>query len=159
MIYELAKEEDLQAVYDVVQHTIRTIYPKYYPAEVVDFFCEHHSKAAILNDIKNGYVSVLKIDENIVGTGCFEDNHITRVYVLPEHQKKGYGTFIIKNLEARISKKYDKAYLDASLPAAALYEKLGYSTVKHERYPVKNGVVLVYEVMEKELNKASININ
>lgn len=108
MIYELAKEEDLQAVYDVVQHTIRTIYPKYYPAEVVDFFCEHHSKAAILNDIKNGYVSVLKIDENIVGTGCFEDNHITRVYVLPEHQKKGYGTFIIKNLEARISKKYDK---------------------------------------------------
>lgn len=159
MIYELAKEEDLQAVYDVVQHTIRTIYTKYYPAEVVDFFCEHHSKAAILNDIKNGYVSVLKIDENIVGTGCFEDNHITRVYVLPEHQKKGYGTFIIKNLEARISKKYDKAYLDASLPAAALYEKLGYSTVKHERYPVKNGVVLVYEVMEKELNKASIKIN
>lgn len=159
MIYELAKEEDLQAVYDVVQHTIRTIYPKYYPAEVVDFFCEHHSKAAILNDIKNGYVSVLKIDENIAGTGCFEDNHITRVYVLPEHQKKGYGTFIIKNIEARISKKYDKAYLDASLPAAALYEKLGYSTVKHERYPVKNGVVLVYEVMEKELNKASTNIN
>ncbi|MFG6326161.1 MAG: GNAT family N-acetyltransferase [Lachnospiraceae bacterium] len=159
MIYELAKEEDLQAVYDVVQHTIRTIYPKYYPAEVVDFFCEHHSKAAILNDIKNGYVSVLKIDENIVGTGCFEDNHITRIYVLPEHQKKGYGTFIIKNLEARISKKYDKAYLDASLPAAALYEKLGYATVKHERYPVKNGVVLVYEVMEKELNKASVKMN
>mgnify|MGYP001100403987 FL=1 len=159
MIYELAKEEDLQAVYDVVQHTIRTIYPKYYPAEVVDFFCEHHSKAAILNDIKNGYVSVLKIDENIVGTGCFEDNHITRIYVLPEHQKKGYGTFIIKNLEARISKKYDKAYLDASLPAAALYEKLGYATVKHERYPMKNGVVLVYEVMEKELNKASVKMN
>ena len=59
MIYELAKEEDLQAVYDVVQHTIRTIYPKYYPAEVVDFFCEHHSKAAILNDIKNGWTGRL----------------------------------------------------------------------------------------------------
>lgn len=72
---------------------------------------------------------------------------------MPEHQKKGYGTFIIKNIEARINKKYDKAYLDASLPAAALYEKLGYSTVKHERYPVKNGVVLVYEVMEKNLIK------
>lgn len=37
MIYELAKQEDLQAVYDVVQHTIKTIYPKYYPTEVVDF--------------------------------------------------------------------------------------------------------------------------
>ena len=54
------------------------------------------------------------------------DNHITRVYVLPEHQKKGYGTFIMKNIEEQIGEKFDKAYLDASLPAAALYEKLGF---------------------------------
>lgn len=115
MIYELAKIEDLQAVYDVVQCTIKTIYPKYYPLEVVDFFCEHHSKDAIAKDIENGYVGILKIDGKIVATGCFVQNHITRVYVLPEYQKKGYGT------------------------------------IKHERYPVKNGVILVYEVMEKEL--------
>lgn len=38
MIYELAGIGDLQAVYDVVQHTIKTIDPKYYPTEVVDFF-------------------------------------------------------------------------------------------------------------------------
>ena len=159
MIYELVKIEDLQAVYDVVQHTIKTIYPKYYPAEVVDFFCEHHSKDAIAKDIENGYVSVLKIDGSIVATGCFVDNHITRVYVLPEHQKKGYGTFIMKNMEDQISENYNKAYLDASLPAAALYEKMGYYTVKHERYQVNNGVILAYEIMEKGLYKASTDIN
>ena len=159
MIYELAKPEELQAVYNVVQHTIKTIYPKYYPMEVVDFFCEHHSEDAIEKDIKNGYVSVLKIDGTIVATGCFVDNHITRVYVLPEHQKKGYGTFIMKNIEEQIGEKFDKAYLDASLPAAALYEKLGFVTVMHERYPVENGVILAYEVMEKELHKISTDIN
>lgn len=158
MIYELATIEEVQAVYDLVQHTIKTVYPKYYPAEVVVFFCELHSKETIRKDIENGYVSVLKIDGNIVGTGCFVDNHITRVYVLPEHQKMGYGTFVIKNIEAQISKKYDKAYLDASLPAAVLYEKRGFSTIKHECYPVKNGVILAYEVMEKELRKASTDI-
>ena len=47
MIYELATTQDLQAVYDVVQYTIRTIYPKYYPVEVVNFFCQLHSKEAI----------------------------------------------------------------------------------------------------------------
>ena len=141
--------ENLQRVYDVVQHTIKTVYPKYYPMEVVDFFCELHSKAAIKRDIENGYVGVLKIDGNIIATGCFVDNHITRVYVLPKHQKLGYGTFIIKNIEAQISKNYNKAYLDASLPAAALYEKLGFCTIKHERYPVENGVILAYEIMEK----------
>ena len=30
--------------------------------EVVDFFCGHHSEDALEKDIKNGYVSVLKID-------------------------------------------------------------------------------------------------
>lgn len=155
VIYELAKIEDLQNVYNVVQHTIRTIYPKYYPAEVVDFFSEHHSMEAIAKDIENGYVSVLKIDETIVATGSFVDNHITRVYVLPEYQKKGYGTFIMKTIESQISEKYDKAYLDASLPAAALYEKLGFSTIKHERYPVENEVILVYEVMEKEFRRST----
>lgn len=87
------------------------------------------------------------------------DDHITRVYVLPEHQKKGYGTFIVKNIEEQIGEKFDKAYLDASLPAAALYEKLGFVTVMHERYPVENGVILAYEVMEKELHKISTDIN
>ena len=152
MIYELATIEDLQAVYNVVQNTIKSVYPKYYPTEVVNFFCELHNIDAISNDIKNGYVSALKIDETIVATGCFVDNHITRVYVLPEHQKKGYGTFIMKNIEEQIREKYNKAYLDASLPAVALYEKLGFVTVKHERYPVENGVILAYEVMEKGLH-------
>lgn len=94
-----------------------------------------------------------------MATGCFVDNHITRVYVLPEYQKNGYGTFIMKNIEAQISEKYNRAYLDASLPAAALYEKLGFSTSKHERYRVENGVILAYEVMEKELHKAFTDIN
>lgn len=159
MIYELAKIDELQEVYDVVQYTIKTIYPKYYPAEVVEFFCRHHNMGAIARDIENGYVSVLKIDGNIVATGCFLDNHITRVYVLPQYQKKGYGTYIMKSIEASIGEKYDKAYLDASLPAATLYDKLGFTTIKHENYPVENGVILAYEVMEKELCKVNTDIS
>ncbi|MCI5729975.1 MAG: GNAT family N-acetyltransferase [Eubacterium sp.] len=152
MFYELATIENLQAIYNVVQHTIKTVYPKYYPSEVVDFFCKLHSEDAILKDIKSGHVGVLKVDDKIVGTGCFVKNHITRVYVLPNYQKKGFGTFIIRNMEDQIAKNYDKVYLDASLPAAALYEKLGFSTTKHEKYPVENEAILVYEIMEKKLD-------
>ena len=159
MIYKLATKENVEDVYNIVQHTIKTIYPKYYPAEVVDFFCELHNKDAIAKDIENGHVKILEVDDKMIATGCFVENHITRVYVLPEYQKKGYGTYIIKNMEAEIMEKYDKANLDASLPAAALYEKLGFTTVKHEKYPVENGVVLVYEIMEKELHRNSTEIN
>ena len=151
MDYRQATEQNIQEIYNLVQHTIKTVYPKYYPKEVVSFFCELHSQEAITKDVKSGNVNVLVVDGKIVGTGSFADNHITRVYVLPEYQKRGYGTFIMNKLEAEIIKKYDKVYLDASLPAAALYEKLRYKTVKHEKYVLENDVVLAYEIMKKEL--------
>lgn len=159
MKYELATTADLKTIYDVVQYTITMIYPKYYPREVVDFFCDLHGRKAILKDIENENVGVIKADGKIVATGCFVENHITRVYVLPEYQHKGYGTFIIKTIESQISDNYDRVNLDASLPAVTLYEKLGYHTLKHDTYSLENGVVLVYEVMEKELHKITTDSN
>ena len=73
MIYELAKIQDAQEVYNVVQHTIKTVYPKYYPVEVVDFFCDLHSMDA-KKDIENNYVSVIKIDGKIIATGWLCEN-------------------------------------------------------------------------------------
>lgn len=159
MEYRLATEVEVEAVHKLVESTIKTIYPKYYPTEVVKFFCTHHNRDAIVQDVANGKVSILIIENEIVGTGCFVNNHITRVYVLPKHQGKGYGTFIVEKIEAEIKKNYDKAFLDASLPAARLYEKLGYKTIKHEKYLLENEVILVYEVMEKELHSANTEVN
>ncbi len=56
-------------------------------------------------------------------------------------------------LEDEIVKHYSKSNLDASLPASHLYEKRGYSTTEHCKYPVDNGVVLIYEIMEKTLTR------
>lgn len=151
MQYIKATEKDTDQIVALVQETIQTIYPKYYPKEVVDFFCELHCKENISQDVENGIVGVLQIDDVIIGTGCYKDNHITRVYVKPEYQGKGYGSYIMQCLEDEISLNYDTVYLDSSLPASRLYEKRGYHTLKHEQWKVENGVILVYEVMEKSL--------
>ena len=151
MKYIKADEQLNSEIYNLVQQTIKEIYPKYYPKDVVVFFCELHSLENIRKDIENENVYVLYDNDVLVGTGCFSDNHITRVYVLPDHQGRGYGTYIIKQLENDIKKKYDTVVLDASLPAVMLYEHLGYKTVNHNNYPVKNDVVLIYEIMEKKL--------
>lgn len=150
MKYNKATLEDLDTIYSLVQNTIKTIYPNYYPTEVVDFFCEHHNKDNIRKDIENGVVGLLMVDGNIVGTGSFNENHITRVYVNPEYQGKGYGSYIMQCLENTISSAYDTVYLDASLPASHLYESRGYKTIEHNKWNVENGRVLVYEVMEKK---------
>lgn len=151
MEYKKATLQESESIYEMVQTTIKTVYPKYYPKEVVDFFCEHHSLENILRDIENGVVGVLIDNDRMVGTGCYQDNHITRVYVLPEFQGRGYGSFIMEQLEDIIAVEYDTVFLDASLPACHLYEKRGYQTIRHDRWNVENGVVLVYEIMEKEL--------
>lgn len=151
MEYITATLSDADLIYDLVQETIRTIYPKYYPGEVVDFFCNLHCKEKIEQDIKAGDVGILIVDGNIVGTGSYEVNHITRVYVKPEYQGRGYGSYIMQGLEDEIANKYDKACLDASLPACSIYEHRGYKTIRHDKWKCENGVILVYEIMEKKL--------
>ncbi len=149
MEYIKADEGHLKRIFDIVQETVRTIYPRYYPKEVVDFFCRLHSVENIRRDIENQAVGILTEGDAVVGTGCFYDEHITRVYVLPEFQGRGYGTYIMDCLETEIAKKHEKVSLDSSLPASRFYERRSYFTVKHCMQEVENGVILVYEIMEK----------
>ena len=44
MEYMKATKDCLDQVLNIVQKTIRTVYPKYYPSEVVDFFVDFIAK-------------------------------------------------------------------------------------------------------------------
>lgn len=149
--YSKAVRQDADEIYQLVQKTITVIYPRYYPKEVVDFFCGLHCRQAIAREIEEGNIEVLKLKGRIIGTGSYRENHITRVYVHPDFQGQGHGSFIMDQLEREIGAKYDTVDLDASLPACRVYEKRGYVTLKHERHPVENKAVLVYEIMQKQL--------
>lgn len=152
MKYIKAALKDAGKIYTLVQETIQTIYPKYYPKEVVHFFCDLHSIDAIEKDIKAQAVGMLLDGESLIGTGTCRENHITRVFVLPGYQRNGYGCYIMQQLEAQIARAYDKVFLDASLPACRFYEGRGYATIRHETWNCENGVVLVYGIMEKGLS-------
>ncbi len=153
MEYVTATSDMAGAIYDVLHTAIETVYPKYYPKEVVTFFCNHHSKEHILDGIKSGNMGVLIDKDLVVGTGCFDGNHITGVYVLPAYQNQGCGSHIMDFLETEIAKNHDTVILDASLAAVCLYEHRGYKTVGHGMYRLENDVKLVYEIMEKKLEK------
>lgn len=151
MKYIKAASDMVNGIYHVLHTAIKTVYPKYYPKEVVDFFCKLHSKERIVEGIASGNMGVLVYNDVIVGTGCFDGNHITGVYVLPSYQNQGCGSHIMDSLEKEIGRMCDKAVLDASLPAACLYEHRGYKTVGHGICELENDVKLVYEIMEKKL--------
>lgn len=151
MKYEIAKKENIEQIYQLIQNTINAVYPLYYPHGVVEFFCELHSRENIAADIENGFVRVLFLDDCLVGTGSCNQNHISRLFVVSDFQKKGYGSYIMKCLEKEISLNNNIIYLDASLAAACFYEHRGYKTFKHEELFVNGNAKLVYEVMEKHI--------
>ena len=56
-------------------------------------------------------------------------------------------------MEDVIAREYESVRLEATLPAVIMFEKRGYRTIRHEKWTVRNGAVLVYPVMEKILRR------
>ena len=78
--YRKATLDEAERVCYIVRHTKAEIYPDYYTKAVVDFFGRLHSIDNIVKDIEAGRISVLIKNGEIIGTGSYTDNHITRVY-------------------------------------------------------------------------------
>lgn len=150
IVWLRAEKYEAKRIAKLVERTIGEIYPKYYPDEVTNFFYILHSEARIEADIESKRVGILLCDGRMVGTGSVKGNHITRVYVLPDEQGKGFGSRIVEELEKIIGRKYDSVELDASAPAEEFYEKRGYKTVKIETLNLGEEK-MEYKVMEKVL--------
>lgn len=153
MEYTKATIDDMEEFYDLVQNTIQEVYPKYYPEEVVRFFSQQHCWENLERDLEEERIYILQDGECVIGAGSFEGNHITRVFVRKDYQRHGVGNLIMQRLEDVIAREYESVRLEATLPAVIMFEKRGYRTIRHEKWTVRNGAVLVYPVMEKILRR------
>ncbi len=152
-----AARDDFDSVKTITQTTIRTVYPRYYPAGAVEFFCHHHSDDRICEDIADGKVYLLLDSEEAVGTVTIDGNTINRLFVLPEHQRKGYGRALLDFAERKILMEYDIVQIDASLPAKRIYRLRGYRETEYHTLPTANGDFLCYDVMILRREEAAGN--
>lgn len=148
------RPSDLAALRSLVQKTIDTCYPEFYPKEAVQFFKDWHCDEKILEGAKEGYTILVLKDTRIVGTGTIVGEEIKRVFVDPSFQRCGFGKLIMQKLEERaVSAGIDVIRLDASLPSKAFYDGLGYVTLERAFRDVGNNERLDYYKMEKTLAK------
>ena len=146
-----ANINDFDDVRWITETTITAVYPHYYPAGAVEFFCRHHSDDKIKADIDAGCVYLLEDEGRIVGTVTVSGNHINRLFVLPECQHKGYGRYMMDFAEEKIAKDHKTIELDASFPAKRIYLKRGYKETEYHSIEAGNGDKLCYDVMVKEV--------
>lgn len=140
----------LNTILHLTHTTISTIYPRYYPQGVVDFFLHHHSPANIQADIDAGLVWLLEEDGQSIGTVTIKENAINRLFVLPEYQGRGYGSLLMDFAEQKVGEQFAWVHIDSSLPAKEMYLKRGYKETKTCRIQTDNGDVLIYDEMEKK---------
>ncbi|MEO1770560.1 GNAT family N-acetyltransferase [Candidatus Enterococcus ferrettii] len=149
--FRKAKRLETIPICQLVQQTIQTIYPKYYPKEITTFFSNMHSEKRIYQDISEENLWVLIDGTDLLGTCTYIENVVMRLFVKPEFQCRGYGKLILDCVEKNILQKHDQVILEAVVSAARMYEKRGYKTLNHEKLVISESAILTYEVMQ--LNK------
>ncbi len=149
-----ASANDMKMVYRIVHETIDTVYPHYYPNGAVSFMKHYHRTELIQKEIMEENVYLLEDHDTLVATGTIEENGIKRLFVLPEHQGKGYGTQMMDFLEDIVSNKYASAVIDSSLPAYNMYLNRGYYSLHYQTVTLDNDDVLCYHKMEKIFKSA-----
>ncbi len=144
-----AESADLPMVGFITRRTIQEVYPRFYPRGAVEFFLDWHSDSHILPDIEAGEVYLLFDGGMAAGTITLHKDEITRLYVAPGLQGRGYGRALLDFGEKAIGERYGRIRLEASLPAAFIYWKRGYRVVDMLTESVGHGSVLCWDVMEK----------
>lgn len=134
-------------IYELIHMTINDIYTKYYSDKAVEFLLELYSKENIANDISTGKVYAVSLDQDVIGTGTLDGDHIRSVFLLPRFQRQGIGTLIMDFLEAEIIKSHGAAWLESSFPAGKFFHNRGYITKGYEEYRLENDNVLAYVIM------------
>lgn len=145
-----AEDKDLDTVKEITWRTIREIYPHYYAPGAVQYFLNHHREENIRADIMAGNVWLAREQGICPGTVTMNKNEINRLFVLPEYQRKGWGSSLMDFCEEYIRKNHSFVTLSASFPAWEMYEKRGYRISEYRKIACCNGDFLPFAVMEKQ---------
>lgn len=141
MKIELVKEEEILQVYNLIEKTIKTSFPVFYPQKSIEYVLTNLSPEKLKNRITWTHFYVVKDKEVIVGCGAIgpywdskTESCLFNIFVDPDYQGKGIGKKIIQTLESdEYFLRASRIEIPASLLAIPFYKKMGY---EH-----KNGVL------------------
>lgn len=145
---------DIEKIEILIGRTIDISFKGYYSKKAVEFLKKRiHSIKQIKGSFSFGDVYLFYTRENnLIGTGSILTSKITRVYLAPECQHKGFGKIIMRYLEnIAIKKGIKEIVLDAMLPAINFYVSLGYDVIDDTTYSIPNNEKIYMFKMKKSL--------
>ena len=128
------KDEDAQAVSEVIRTTIRISNTKDYPAELMDELIASETPEAVLQRASWTHFYVACDEGKIIGCGAIgpywgkeDESSLFTIFVLPEYQGKGVGRSIVEVLEKdEYFIRAKRIEIPASITGVPFYLKMGY---------------------------------
>ena len=128
------KDEDAQAVSEVIRTTIRISNTKDYPAELMDELIASETPEAVLQRASWTHFYVALNEGKIIGCGAIgpywgkeDESSLFTIFVLPEYQGKGVGRSIVEVLEKdEYFIRAKRIEIPASITGVPFYLKMGY---------------------------------
>lgn len=147
----LERKFDRQALECILRSVEISNSPDYPPA-IIDYQLHtHYTMDWLSKKMQSSYLVVALTDNKVVGTGSLDDNEITTVFVDPDHQKRGIGRTIMRELERYAkSQGLREVVLNSSITASGFYKKLDYALVEESVREVQGDKVITY-LMKKHL--------
>lgn len=156
---EKATSGDAQAIQKLLRETWIDTYGSYLSQATLDEVYKNWQSIEFLTrQIENSemYFPVAKEDDEIVGiaTARMPEDVIVifRIYVLPQHQRKGIGEALINDVIKHFpkAKKVQLHVEEMNSKGQAFYKKHGFKEIKREQEKVVNEIIEQI-LMEKEL--------
>ena len=134
MEISIIKENEIEEVSALIEKTIRTCFPCYYPQQEIDRICASLDCAGVKRRASWTHFYVIKENKKIIACGaigpCWDsltESSLFTIFVDPDCQGKGYGTKIMETLENdEYFKRARRIEIPAGLVAIPFYKKMGY---------------------------------
>ena len=146
------KIEYKDLLFELIISTIKEIYSSKYNEEIIKYFLSYNKPEHILTDSEEGYTALFFRDKKLVGSGCLVGTNIRRMFVLPEYQRIGLGTEIMRHLEQKARIKNQKfVELYSMTFSEDFYKKMGYTGLNVSNWKVDKSNTVNYIRMAKKL--------
>lgn len=122
------ESSDAKAVSNVIRTTMRISNAVDYPIERLQPLIDYFSPEKVEQLSYERDCLVAEEEGEIIGTAALEGDELVTFFVDPQHQGRGIGSILLKEIEA-IALRYGRRELkvDASLAGTAFYERHGYA--------------------------------
>lgn len=148
------ENKDAEEVSKLIEKTLWTTNIKDYTAEYIENEVKGIQPNNILEKSKWTHFYVVEDNNKIVGCGAIgpywdkkDESSLFLIFVLPECQRKGIGTKIIKKLEQdEYFLRAKRIEIPASITATPFYLKMGYKYKNNIKEPDQEGLIRLEKV-------------